>query len=103
MDFIGTHCDLILVVLGSLLGSVKASLEFEKNQHCLARFLDISVGVFIGVTVAYHYGSEWSIWLEGLVALIGGVSGTMVVEVFMQLLPNIIREAIQKFLKSKLP
>lgn len=103
MDYIVAHFDLVLVVLGSLLGSVKASWEFEKEQHCFARFLDISLGVFIGVTVAYNYGSEWSIWLEGLVALIGGVSGTMIVEVFMQLLPGILREAIQKFIKSKLP
>lgn len=103
MDIIVGKLDLILIIVGSLLGSVKANLEFEKNQHCVARALDIALGVFVGTAIAYHYGSGWSMWLEGLVALIGGVSGTMVVEVFLQMLPSLTRQLVKRIFQDKLP
>lgn len=103
MAYIVGNLDLIIVVLGSFLGAIKANVEFEKNQSCVARALDIALGVFVGVAVAYHYGSAFSIWLEGMIALIGGVSGTMLVEVFMQVLPSIAKGAIKRFFQNKLP
>lgn len=103
MDYITGNLDVLIVVAGSFLGSIKANFEFEKTQHCLARALDIALGVFVGVSMAYHYGSTFSIWLEGLIALVGGVSGTMLVEVFMQVLPSLAKGAIKRFFQSKLP
>lgn len=101
MGYITENLDIFIVIAGSILGSVKANFEFEKEQHCLARALDIALGIFVGVVLAYHYGSGFSIWLEGLIALVGGVSGTMIVEVFMQALPSIAKEAIKRFFQNK--
>lgn len=94
MELLLANVDLILVVVGSVLGSVKASVEFNEKRTCLQRAIDIALGVFIGTAGAYHYGSEFSIWLKGLIALIGGVSGALVLEVFMQLLPSLAKKFI---------
>lgn len=99
MEIVAQNLDTVLIFIGAVLGATKASLEFDKDKHCAYRGLDVLLGVFVGILVAYHYGSQYSVWLMGLVALVGGVSGAMVIEVFMQMLPAIARGIISKYIK----
>lgn len=100
MELVAQNLDAVLIFIGAVLGATKASLEFDKDKHCAYRGLDVLLGVFVGTVVAYHYGSQFSVWLMGLVALVGGVSGAMLIEVFMQVLPAIARSLIAKYIKK---
>lgn len=100
MEFVAEHLDSVLIFIGAVLGATKASLEFDKDKHCVYRGLDVLLGVFVGTVIAYHYGSQFSVWLMGLVALMGGVSGAMTIDVFMQVLPTIAKSLIRKFVKK---
>lgn len=100
MELIHSNVDIALIVIGAILGAAKASVEIDGDKPWLYRGLDILLGVFVGVTVAYHYGSQFSVWLMGLVALIGGVSGALVVDVFLQVLPTITKQLIIKKVKK---
>lgn len=88
---------LSVVFLGALLGSAKAITEFDRDKSCLPRSIDLLLGIFCGVALAHHFGNGQSLALSGVLALLGGVSGAMVIEVFMQMLPNIVKKAIQSW------
>lgn len=102
METIYEHVDLIIIIFGALIGSFKASVEFDKDKTCVPRAVDIILGVFCGVMLARHFHNEGSVALSGLLALVGGVSGAVVVEVFMQMLPNIAKKAIKNVVEKNL-
>lgn len=95
MESMVENFDLIVMVIGAFIGSMKASIEFDKDKTCFYRGLDVALGVFCGGLLAHHFHNEYSTALSGLLALIGGVSGAVVVEVFMQMLPSIAKKAIK--------
>lgn len=95
MEYINANLDLLVMFLGAFVGAIKASAEFDKDKTCVPRTIDIALGVFIGVMLARHFHNSQSISLSGLLALVGGVSGAVVVEVFMQMLPSIAKKAIK--------
>lgn len=95
MEFIHANLDLFVMFFGAFVGSLKASVEFDKDKSCMPRAIDIALGVFCGVMLARHFHNAQSIALSGLLALVGGVSGAVVVEVFMQMLPSIAKKAIK--------
>lgn len=95
MENLHTNLDLVVMFLGALIGSAKASVEFDKDKSCIPRAVDIILGIFCGVMLAHHFKNDGSVALSGLLALVGGVSGAVVVEVFMQMLPNIAKKAIK--------
>ena len=102
MEAVYEHVDLIIIVLGALIGSFKASVEFDKDKRCVARAIDIFLGVFCGVMLARHFHNAGSTALSGLLALVGGVSGAVVVEVFMQMLPSIAKKAIKNVVEKNI-
>lgn len=102
MDELLRYVEIYVVVIGSLLGSVKASVEFNKGKAFCARCLDVAVGVFIGVAIARHFGATFSLWLNGLLAVVGGASGAMVLEVIMQMIPSVTRKVVKNWIDSKL-
>lgn len=102
MEAIYEHVDLIIIILGALIGSFKASVEFDKDKRCVARAIDIFLGVFCGVLLARHFHNAGSTALSGLLALVGGVSGAVVVEVFMQMLPSIAKKAIKNVVEKNI-
>ena len=95
MENLHTNLDLAVMFIGAFIGSMKASVEFDKDKRCVARAIDIFLGVFCGVMLARHFHNEGSVALSGLLALVGGVSGAVIVEVFMQMLPSIAKKAIK--------
>lgn len=100
MEIIYEHVDLIIIVSGALIGSIKASVEFDKDKHCVASAIDIFLGVFCGVMLARHFHNAGSVALGGLLALVGGVSGAVVIEVFVQMLPSIAQKAIKNVVEK---
>ena len=102
MERMVENLDLIVMVIGAFIGSMKASIEFDKDKTCVPRAVDIILGVFCGVMLARHFHNEGSVALSGLLALVGGVSGAVVVEVFMQMLPSIAKKAIKNVVEKNL-
>ena len=102
MERMVENLDLIVMVIGAFIGSMKASIEFDKDKTCVPRAVDIILGVFCGVMLARHFHNEGSVALSGLLALVGGVSGAVVVEVFMQMLPNIAKKAIKNVVEKSI-
>ena len=102
MERMVENLDLIVMVIGAFIGSMKASIEFDKDKTCVPRAVDIILGVFCGVMLARHFHNEGSVALSGLLALVGGVSGAVVVEVFMQMLPSIAKKAIKNVVEKNI-
>lgn len=99
---LSTNYDLIAIVIGALLGSAKANTEFSRDKTCTARVLDLALGIFCGVTLALHFANNQSATLSGGLALLGGVSGGVVVDVFTQMVPSIARKAIKNIVDKNL-
>lgn len=97
MEDLPLDINFVAIVIGSLLGSAKASTEFDKDKGCIPRIIDLMLGVFCGVALAIHFANHNSVALSAVLALLGGVSGAMVIEVFMQMLPSIARKAIKSW------
>ena len=102
MENLHTNLDLVVMFVGALIGSAKASIEFDKGKTCVPRAVDIILGVFCGVMLARHFHNEGSVALSGLLALVGGVSGAVIVEVFMQMLPSIAKKAIKNIVDKSI-
>lgn len=102
MENLHTNLDLAVMFIGAFIGSMKASVEFDKDKRCVARAIDIFLGVFCGVMLARHFHNAGSTALSGLLALVGGVSGAVVVEVFMQMLPSIAKKAIKNVVEKNI-
>lgn len=94
--------DLIAIVIGAFLGSVKANTEFSRGKSLSGRLLDLALGVFCGVALALHFANNQSATLSGGLALLGGVSGGVVVDVFTQMIPSIARKAIKNLVDKNL-
>lgn len=95
------HLDVFVIVVGSTLGSVKASVDFDKDKSICARMIDVAIGAYVGVSAAFHLGASFSLWLNGLLAVVGGASGAMVLEVIMQMLPSMTRKIMKSWLDKK--
>ena len=101
MNEISQHLDILVVVVGAALGSFKASQEFDKDKPFCNRSIDVAIGIFVGLSMAFHFGAQFSLWLSGLLAVVGGASGAMVLEVLMQMLPSLTRKLVNKWLGEK--
>lgn len=96
------NLDVIFVVVGAGLGSFKASVEFDKAKPICNRSVDLALGLFIGIAVAFHFGASYSLWLNGLLAAVGGASGAMVLEVLMQMIPSVTKKVVKNWIDNKL-
>lgn len=102
MENLNVDLNLVVTLAGAVLGSIKASIELDKSKSCAYRFVDVLVGVYFGVTIAFHFHNANSIALTGLLSLIGGVSGGVVVDVLLQMLPSITRKFIKNWVDNKI-
>ena len=100
MNELTQHIDIIIVVIGSSLGSIKASVELDKGKPLFHRTLDIIIGVFSGVAATFYFGAEFNVWLNALLATIGGASGAMVLEVILQMLPSVTKKVLKKYISK---
>ena len=96
------YVDDVVILVGAILGSFKASVEFNREKALCPRLLDVFLGVFIGVAIAHHFGSSFNQWLSGLLSVVGGASGAVVLEVIMQMLPSMTRKFVKDWLNKKM-
>lgn len=96
------NIDDVVITLGATLGSFKASVEFDRDKTLWPRLIDILLGVFVGIAVAAHFGASFNTWLSGLLAVVGGASGAVVLEVLMQMLPSVTRKFIKDWVSNKM-
>ena len=57
MNEIAQHLDILVVVIGAALGSFKASQEFDKDKPFCNRSIDVAIGIFVGLSMAFHWRS----------------------------------------------
>lgn len=100
MNDFAKYIDIYVAVVGSLLGSFKASVEFDRNKSIFVRCIDVALGVFIGVAVAFHFGATFNLWLNGLLAVVSGACGAMVLEVVMQITPSITKQFVKGWINK---
>ena len=98
---LANYVDEVVICVGAVLGSFKASVEFDREMALCPRMLDVFLGVFIGVAVAHHFGSSSNQWLSGLLSVVGGASGAVVLEVLLQMLPSVTRKIVNSWLNKK--
>lgn len=94
------NLDVVVLTVGAFLGSLKAATEFGKAKSRLVVCVDVLVGTFCGLAVAFHFHNTDSKALSALLALVGGVSGALVLEVCMRMVPSVARRFIQAWVAS---
>lgn len=92
--------DNAVIFVCALIGSFKASVEFDKGKTCFTRSVDVMIGIICGMAVVYHFANNLSLALSALVAVVGGASGAMVLEVLMTMLPSLTKISIKGWLKK---
>ena len=91
---------LLVIVIGSLLGTVKSSAHFDSSDKICTQILNGVIGLFCGIMLGYHFGSTMNVWLTGLIALVGAASASIALEVVLELLPATLSKAIKKYTKK---
>lgn len=92
--------DNAVIFICALIGSFKASVEFDKEKTCFARGVDVMIGLITGMAVVYHFASQLSLALSAMIAVVGGASGAMVLEVLMTMLPSLTKISVKAWLKK---
>lgn len=100
MGLFDSHLEFIIIFLGALVGAIKSSTEYDKKKRFIPRLIDVLIGIFSGVALAYHFNND-SLALNGILALVGGVSGSIVVDVGMQMLPNLTQSILKRWFDQK--
>ena len=90
---------LIIIIIGSFLGSIKTSSIINNEGSYKDKLLDICLGMFCGVMAGHHFSNELNGYLTGLIALLGGISGAIIIEVVIELLPKATKQIITNYLK----
>lgn len=86
-----------VVILGSILGSFKASLDDKNEQTKCQRIINFLLGFYCGLAMAYAYKDNIDIGFLGLIALVSAMIGTNVLEIISDLSPDIVK----KYIKGK--
>lgn len=90
----------LVIIIGSLLGSIKTSLVINNEASICDKWLDICLGLFCGVMAGHHFSNEFNIYLTGLISLLGGIGGAIIIEVIIELLPKATKQIITNYLKG---
>lgn len=90
----------ITIVLGSLLGSIKASLDDNEKQTKCQRVINFLLGFYCGIAIAHTYRDNLEIGFLGLIALVSAMIGTNVLEVISDLSPEIVKKYIKGKIKN---
>lgn len=97
MEILEHYDTFIAVVLGSVLGSFKASLDSKDEQTKWESITNFLLGFYCGIAIAYAYKDSLEIGFLGLMSLVSAMIGTNVLEVISDLSPSIVK----KYLKGK--
>lgn len=87
------NLNLIVIIIGSMLGSVKANFNDKEDKPRYIKCFNVILGFFCGVSVAFHYQAELATWLVGLSALGSSMISITALDTIYTLAP-----ALTKFL-----
>ncbi|RKW64499.1 MAG: hypothetical protein D8B58_17085 [Veillonella sp.] len=87
---------LLIILLGSLLGSLKSSIDNNKYSR-KERLINFCLGFYCGTAIAHSYVKTIDVGFLGLIALTGAMIGTNILEVISDLAP----ELTKKYLRNK--
>lgn len=87
----------IIIVIGSLIGSIKANFSNKDEQSKAGRAVNIILGVFCGIALAKHYSNDLTVWFSGLLALTGAMLSVTVLETIYLIAPTITRLIIKAY------
>lgn len=90
----------LVIIIGSLLGSIKTSLVINSEASVCDKWLDICLGLFCGVMAGHHFSNNLNVYVSGLIALLGGIGGAIIIEVIIELLPKATKQIITNYLKG---
>ena len=85
----------ILVFLGALGGSLKASIYTKEDYSFLSKMLNVALGVFCGILVAGHYQERVTPFIAGMLALAVSSVGIVILESIMTLAPSLSKRFIE--------
>lgn len=63
------NLNLVVIIIGSILGSMKANFNDKEDKPRYVKCFNVVLGMFCGISVASHYQTELATWLVGLSAL----------------------------------
>lgn len=89
----------IVALLGALLGSVKSSLDSDREPSRCVRLFNILIGIFCGLNIAHIFHKELELGYIGLIALVGAMVGANILEVISDLAPDMVKRYIKKQFK----
>lgn len=89
--------NIIVIVVGALLGSIKANFNDKEQKTNCVRLINIVIGVFCGISVALHYEVNLATWLVGLVALTASMLSVSVLDTLYLATPTVTKLIIKVY------
>ena len=96
MELLTEYASIIMIVSGSLLGSIKSSMD-DDNYTFKQRLINFLIGVYCGISLGLTYMTKIETGYLGLIALTGAMIGSNILDVISDLAP----ELAKKFLRKK--
>lgn len=90
--------DLLIVLIGSTLGSFKASGLTPYKPSLAAKINNMGLGVFAGVVMAFHYLDDGHIWGAAITALITSSLSVALIDSLFRIVPDMVNKVVVKWL-----
>lgn len=86
----------LAVVVGAVMGSTKAQV-LSQNNSMIARIINILVGIFAGVSLAFHYTGQISPWGAAVLSLVASSMAVAVIDAMSGMAPEIVHKLVEKW------
>lgn len=86
--------DLVVISVGSFLGSVKANFNDKEKKSGSIRFINILMGLFCGISVGLHFETELAIYLVGLLSLVSSMLAVSILDTLYSIAPMITKTIV---------
>lgn len=95
MEILQQYNVLIVILLGSILGSFKATLDDKEQQVLCQKIVNFFLGIYCGIAIGFSIKQEIDLGYLGLISLVSAMIGTNVLEVVSDLSPDIVKQYIK--------
>lgn len=97
-SLIKENSEIIAILCGSILGSIKAHSLSLKKVSLPVKINNITLGIFAGTTVAFHYLNNFHIWGAAITALITSSLSVALIDSLFRISPDIASKLVEKWL-----
>ena len=97
-SLIKENSEIIAILCGSILGSIKAHGLSLKKVSLPVKINNITLGIFAGTTVAFHYLNNFHIWGAAITALITSSLSVALIDSLFRIAPDIASKLVEKWL-----